>query len=81
MEPNEQKYFKVMSQFITENIPFEEIVFERFEFEKRKTEGLLIVELEALNVFDPNRYNKKELLRQYLNKYLALFIFRSKRII
>ena len=30
----------------------------RIEFTKRKTEGLLIEELEDLNVFDPNRYNK-----------------------
>ena len=61
MEPKDEKYFKVMSQFITENIPFEEIVFRRFEFNKKKTQGLLIDELEALNVFDPNRYNKKQL--------------------
>ncbi len=73
MEQNDEKYFKVMSQFITQNISFEEIVFERFEFEKKKTEGLLIVELEALNVFDPNRYNKKELTRQYLNKISLIY--------
>ncbi len=63
----QEKYFKVMSQFITKNIPFEEIVFEKQEFQKEKTEGLLIDELEALNVFDPNRYNKKDLLKKYLN--------------
>ena len=44
---------------ISKRITLEEIKFNTLEFQKVKTEGKLpIMELEQLDVFDPNRYKK-----------------------
>ena len=77
---NKEHYFKVMSQFISQNIPFNEIVFEKLQFCKLKTERMLLDELEQLNVFDPNLYSKKQLLEQYFFNKTQLYLFIGAKI-
>ena len=62
------KYEKIMTDFITDNIPLEYIKFDNYEFIKAKTESQLTIdELEIFGIFDPNRYKKKSLLKMEIN--------------
>ena len=56
---DKKTYYKVMTKMVSKRITLDEIKFKTEPFQKEKTEPRLpITELEQLDVFDPNRYNK-----------------------
>jgi len=69
-------YSKLLSNFITKEIPIEEIVFKEVFFEKVETKTRLKgQELLKLGLFDPNLFQKHDLFQMQLKTTISYIIF------
>ena len=65
MQKEEKTYTKVLSNFITKLIPLDELDFKEETFDiSMKEETLSSEEMEALDIFDPNGFDKINLLKR-----------------